>query len=359
MVRKKQGRGFKNKNGDGCVTKLSGNRRRPFIFKITVGFNEDSKQIVMPVSYHETRPEAVAAQLKYNEKPYNILTKKSTFEQVCGQWFISRRNKKKKLSESVMKDYERAFARLKKLHKKMIVHIKHIDLQEAIDECELGFTIKSHLRTFITSVFAYSLKFEIISEDVSKGLELDLEKPDSDGKVINEPHLKFLWSNPSPEDKLSLIMAYTGMRPGEFVAIKTENVFLEESYMIGGLKTDAGKGRIIPVHSAIRPFIDELYDTNSSYLLMSAKYKGKSMSKRALGEKLAISFKKFSNVHYVPKDCRHTCASLMHSSGVDDFRRKMILGHAQQGVTNQVYTHKEINELVEAINMIPIPSAHF
>lgn len=52
-----------------------------------------------------------------------------------------------------------------------------------------------------------------------------------------------------------LILIYTGMRVGELLDIKIENVHLEEKYMRGGSKTEAGKDRVIPLHNRILPLV--------------------------------------------------------------------------------------------------------
>ena len=61
-----------------------------------------------------------------------------------------------------------------------------------------------------------------------------------------------------PDAQAVLVMIYTGMRPGEFTTIKKDNVYLEERYMIGGIKTAAGKDRIIPIHEGIVPFVAQM-----------------------------------------------------------------------------------------------------
>ena len=49
---------------------------------------------------------------------------------------------------------------------------------------------------------------------------------------------------------------------------------------------------------------------------------------------------------------RETCISLLAEAGVDDRLVKKIVGHKGQGVTQQVYTHFEIQALLDAINKI-------
>ena len=49
---------------------------------------------------------------------------------------------------------------------------------------------------------------------------------------------------------------------------------------------------------------------------------------------------------------KDTCISLLASAGVDERIVKKIVGHKGQGVTQVVYTHFEIVELIDAINKI-------
>ena len=41
------------------------------------------------------------------------------------------------------------------------------------------------------------------------------------------------------QSDIILIMIYTGLRPTELLEIQTENVHLNEKYMVGGMKTKA------------------------------------------------------------------------------------------------------------------------
>ncbi len=51
---------------------------------------------------------------------------------------------------------------------------------------------------------------------------------------------------------------YSGMRPVELLSIKLENVHLDGRYVIGGVKTKAGKDRIIPIADCVMPFYREI-----------------------------------------------------------------------------------------------------
>jgi len=58
------------------------------------------------------------------------------------------------------------------------------------------------------------------------------------------------------------------------------------------------------------------------------------------------------NIDHTPHCTRHTCISILIVAGVDDKAIKKIVGHKGQSVTEVVYTHFEIEELIDAINKI-------
>ena len=115
-------------------------------------------------------------------------------------------------------------------------------------------------------------------------------------------------------------MIYTGLRPTELLEIQTENVHLDEKYMVGGMQTEAGKDRIIPLNDKIIPLVKNRYDPNKKYL---------------------------------PHDGRHTFASLMDSAEANDVCIKLIMGHSMKNDTTKgTYTHKTLKELLTEVNKI-------
>ena len=139
------------------------------------------------------------------------------------------------------------------------------------------------------------------------------------------------------------------MRPGEIQGIKLKDVYIKDRYMIGGSKTAAGKNRIIPIAESILPFIKEWYKLSNfqrhEYLLPKDTPKH-----------LLVAIRNYLNKHFLghlPHDGRHTCATLLIHIGVSEATTKTILGHRHSDVTNQVYIHKDVSELVAAVNKLP------
>ena len=53
-----------------------------------------------------------------------------------------------------------------------------------------------------------------------------------------------------------------------------------------------------------------------------------------------------------PHDTRHTCISLLAKANVDERIVQKIVGHSGKNVTEKVYTHVDIEQELEAINLI-------
>jgi len=101
------------------------------------------------------------------------------------------------------------------------------------------------------------------------------------------------------------------MRPSELLGIKIENINLDERYMVGGVKTKAGKNRIIPIHSKILPFVKHLYSDKKTYLVEYSENKPMSRSKFIYEFEKTM---KCLNMNHLPHDGRHTFASMANKA---------------------------------------------
>ena len=93
--------------------------------------------------------------------------------------------------------------------------------------------------------------------------------------------------------------------------MKIVDVNLEGRYMKGGVKTAAGKNRVIPIADKIYTFISELYDFTNTFLISDKT--GKNMN---YGHFHNILWKRNANLNllkskHLPHDGRHTCATLL------------------------------------------------
>ena len=69
-------------NGYGSVSKLSGNRRRPYIVRITAGWDDEGKQLLKTLGYYPSKKEALQALVEYNAAPYDPTARKFSLTEV-------------------------------------------------------------------------------------------------------------------------------------------------------------------------------------------------------------------------------------------------------------------------------------
>ena len=75
----------RNPNGYGSVTKLKGNRSRPYVIKVTT-YDEDGHGRQVPVDYAATREEANIILARYNDNPWNIDRNRVTLAELYKRW---------------------------------------------------------------------------------------------------------------------------------------------------------------------------------------------------------------------------------------------------------------------------------
>ena len=177
--------------------------------------------------------------------------------------------------------------------------------------------------------------------------------PTNEAREIHKPftrdELAELWKHTDALDaRVALILCYTGMRPTELTQIKISDVDLTARYMRGGIKTAAGKNRVIPIAEKIVPLIEGFYNPVNEYLLTingKATLNGQSLRSFIWNKSPLLK-------NHLPHDGRHTCATLMDDVEIPLKIKQLILGHSAGDITSKVYTHKTINQLIDAINRI-------
>ncbi len=367
-------------NRSGTVVKLSGNRRKPFMAKVTDGYDTiTGSQIQKPIGYFETRQEALDALSLYSlscKKELNNATLSElggdTYQQVLNQ-----KNKSlptfamlydkvteglfKTLSKSRVNAYNSAYHRLSGLHNKRINTITLFDLQAEIDKSKTEVKQKTlhDMKTVCVKVFEYAVIHQHISRDSDFTSYIDTKQENMNNKsdkhkTFSISEIKAIMKDNSIEAKTVLTYIFTGCRPIELVNLNKSNIHIDElsddngeemkiSYIITGSKTEAGKNRFVPIHNEIKPFIKEVVNHLSRF---------KDVTKYRID--LFLPFMDKLGLEHLPYDTRHTFATLAKFYKMDDYSRKRIMGHKSADITDDVYTHSIRNQLYQEIHKISL-----
>ena len=175
---------------------------------------------------------------------------------------------------------------------------------------------------------------------------------------FTDEEIEKLWKastfNQADSISIILMMIYSGVRVGELRELRKENVHLNEKYFyIESSKTPAGI-RNVPIADKVLPFFRYWMQKNPECKYLIHTDAGKMFQDRNYRDSywLPVIEQLQLDPDHHPHDTRHTCVSLFTKAGVDERLIKKIVGHAGKGVTEQVYTHIEMEPLLEAVNMI-------
>lgn len=343
-------------NNYGCVFKLSGKRRRPYAVRVKIGDKNNGSAIYKYLGYFEKAQDAHTFLAKYHEglvTPANQLKTDILFRQVFDEW-IAEHERYKSVSKMTHESYLMAFNQLKELHDKRFALLRLPDLQKQIDRLEgkSDSTIQKPI-TLLHFMYQYAMRQEYVEKDYSQYIiRVSAKEKQQFHKAFSHAEIKALWNDGSPDARLILVYIYTGLRATELLEVERANVHLDESYLVGGKKTDAGKNRIIPLHKKILPIVRKLYNSSTGKYLVEED--GKPVSYMHFKDYHMNPLMKRLGMQHTLHDTRHTCASLTKEFECDDLYRKLILGHHVDSLTDRVYTHVEIARLVMEINKVKI-----
>ena len=336
-------------NGSGsivCLDKTGKKRRKPWAVRITEGW-KNGKQVRKYIGYYRTQSDALIALAEYHKNSYDIDMSKLTLGEVYDKW-LSRIEHK--ISQNALNAHNMAKMRFGKMANVPIAKIKADQLQDWMDSIELKPSSKIRLKSTMNQVFNYAIKNGVITTNYVQYIEIN-EKIEKTGKIFTDEEIQTLWEHKDePTVRWILILIYTGMRIGELLLMTSTTMHLEDGYMVGGLKTEAGKDRVIPIHDEIMPLVKEQLG-RAKFLMRNTK--GNKLTYQTALRHFDEVMERFGWEHK-PHDTRKTAVSLMHSAGIPIETVRIIVGHSGKGVTEQVYLYKTPRELVQAINTIKI-----
>lgn len=342
-------------NKFGSIEKLSGKRRKPYMVRKTIGWDSEGKQIRKILGYYETRQQALQSLAVYNENPYNIDTKNITVEQLFEKW---KNEKYPKIAHKTQQVYNMCWNYCNDIAKLPLIEIRLTHLQAIVDGMGTKWSAKKAFKNLWNQLFDFATKNDINVKKYSVFIDIGKKTTKLVRIPFEENEINLLWDNINRMDFIDtiLILIYTGMRVGELLDIRLDNVYLDQKYMIGGSKTEAGKDRVIPLHDRILPLVEKWYNTskdhNCEYLIHNYEYAKMNYWNyyHEKWEKI-IEQLELSDTHK-PHDTRHTFATRMDRTDANKLCIKRIMGHASTDVTDKVYTHKDIEDLLETVNKL-------
>lgn len=352
----------------GTIVKLSENRRKPWIVKVPK-YDETGtftgKQI--PIGYFENRFDADLCLAEYNKSHniYDINKMQYTFADLYSdykrEYFptkeeqkLMKETRKKvigKLSISNMWQTSSSYKHSKILWNKKYSELRKHDFQLVLNSSkELSGSKINHIISFFRKMDQYAMEQGIITMGYAQFLEVISEETEREKVPFSTQEIEQIWQYDGYViADILLVLLYSCMRINELLEIEIKDIFIDKNYMVGGLKTEAGKNRIIPIHHSIKHIIIRYYNSSNKYLFTSENNNKFEYSKY---RPEFNSFMNKLNMKHISHEARLTGRSELDRKGANKVCIDRILGHKSQSIGERKYTAKTIEELIETIELI-------
>lgn len=362
-------------NGFGQISKITNkNLRKPYRAMVTVGKNEYGKPItkmLKPEAFFETYNEAYEALLEYNRNPYDLeddITVKQLYERWTASYFES-------ASPAYIRTVKSAWSYCSTIYAMRAKDLRARHIKGCMED---GYRIetvgkkkgekiyasagtKSRIKSLFNLMLDYALEYEIVDRNYSRTFDVsdELVKEIEDNKkthiIFTEEEVQKLWDNVGKVKFVDwiLIQTYMGWRPQELATLRLDEININQWYMCAGMKTDAGKQRIVPIHAKIKDLVQQNMDfakeIGSEYLF-NDKGQTHAGSWKITYDKYANRFNKVIeqlnlNPEHRPHDPRKTFVTRCKKAGVDKYAIKEMVGHSIKDITESTYTVRDVEWL--------------
>lgn len=354
-----RGKAIRNRNGYGTVVKLSGKRRCPYEVRVNTRMDERYYPVYDVLGRYPTREEGLIALAEYNKNPYDVRKSAVTFEELYKAFYTDKYELSGKIFSKSSKDCTRAaFKHMESLHNQTYKNLRANDFKAVLNQIRDGKPIshamQEHMKNLIVQMDKFALQNDIISKGYASYVSITVEEDDKPGIPFTQDELTKLWRHQDePWIDMALIYTYSGWRIAELNNMPSKDIDLSAWIFKGGIKTAAGKNRIVPIHTLIRSMVARRMSEGGERLFMQ---NGKPISNTVLSKhfKKALRNAGITTYHTI-HDCRHTFASLLDTAGANRICIDRLIGHASKTLTARTYTHKDIEELRAAVELIKAP----
>ena len=366
-------------NGFGQITELKGrNLRKPFRAMVTVGKTPEGRFIQKPLkpeSHFETYNAAYSALVEYHKSPYDE-SADLLMSELYTRW--SEEHFKKLKSEDTIRSIGAAWAYCSPLYNLRVADVRTRHLKKCLENSFVivkgetrisSANTKARIKSIFNAMFDYAVEYEIINKNYARDFTLpaeivaEQEKNAQGHKTFKGDEIDLLWKNVEviPYVDIVLIHCYSGWRPQELGLIELSNVNIDEWTFTGGMKTDAGANRVVPIHSKIRPLVKRRYDEATS---IGSKYLFNVVDSVNCRSGIALTYEKYKRrftaivnklgleSDHRPHDPRKHFVTMAKKYNVDEYAIKYIVGHVIDDITERVYTERDVEWLKSEIEKI-------
>ena len=371
----------KRANGDGCIWFRKDSKSRPWaVYSTALGYREN-------LGSYKTKAEAENALMAYQLAPtqfYNI-----NLKDLHEKWLSSKAYER--LSDSSKSGYKAAWNKLKPLYRVKFKDLRSQDFQSIVDYYEeehhergangelkyiddngkvtmkvtdkpkmckgLKYSALNNIKCLASHLYTFAMRDDVVNKNYAEFIELP-DKNETNATAFTDTQLELIRQNINkiPYCDYVYALCYLNFRVTEFLTL-TRDSFKKEKldtgetvyYFVGGLKTEAGKDRIVPIHPNVLSIVKKCIAKRGQTVFCRAD--SSAMNKDYFRESCfypvmdALGFERT----YQPRSCRRTFSTRMSAAGAKGENIAKLMGHTSYDVDVKYYIKQELKTLYDDV----------
>lgn len=259
-----------------------------------------------------------------------------------------------RVSTGEMNSARAAFQHFAPIHRVRFRDVTTGQMQACLDACPRGKRTKENMVLLAHRLYAYAIGERLVAVDYSAHLfsgreEKGTRPPFTPEEVALIDQAERMGV---PFASYVLVLIYTGYRPTELLTLTASSYDRGANVLTAGIKTEAGKGRKMPVHPRIEPIIQERAACGG---VLFPGPDGRPMTEEVFRVRcFAPLMARLGIVGRVPYSARHTFANLLKDVPGSDKDKAALMGHSDKAQT-MYYQKADVEHLraiVQSVNMV-------
>lgn len=264
---------------------------------------------------------------------------------------------KDKIVKSTLNCYRAAKKYYKDLYFWPFEEIGIDDLQACIDECPCGKRTRENMKATASLMYQWAVPRHYADMNYAEYL-IPGGQQGGTRPAFTAAQVELIRQGvgivPHADDILALI--YTGFRPTELLSLQRGDYRKGEDgldYLVGGIKTEAGKARAVTISPKIRPILQQRLEAADPWLF--PRDDGQKCTEAYFREKYfypaleALDIQKAplpgQEAYYVPYSCRHTFSNFLKDAKGSGKDKAALIGHENYTTTERMYQAADLEHM--------------
>ena len=268
-----------------------------------------------------------------------------TLKELYDQWFPTHDRDK-----STMNCYQAGFYLFEPLWGIRMEDIDIDDLQDCLDDSDLGKRTKQNAKTALGLVYKYGIPRDAVPKDRNLAPFLRIREGAAGKKegfsAAELEKIRKAAVEGDPVARMVLCHCYLGFRPSGFLELTVADYNKSEKAFLGGIKTRAGIDRTVTVSPKVQTYVDGFLAAAGTGFVFGQAGKALPIKKYRdafydLLQRLGIDnpVDEDGRHRLTPHSCRHTFATFMKKTKGSDTDKLALIGHTS---TDQLRDYQDV-----------------